>query len=112
GFGNHWISIKLIGSETNRSAIGVRIRLDIEEDGETRSIYRHVNSGGTFGANPLCQQIGLGKSKSIKLLEIDWPVSNTKQQFKDVKSDQSIQITEGSQDIYHRGVLPVERSIE
>ena len=95
GFGNNWISIKLIGPQTNRSAIGARIRIEIEEGNKTRSIYRHVNSSGTFGANPLQKNIGLGQAHKIKLLEIEWPVSGTKQSFKEVQMNQSISITEG-----------------
>ncbi|MBR9761691.1 CRTAC1 family protein [bacterium] len=95
GFGNHWITIKLVGTKTNRSAIGARIRIDIEEGKQTRSIYRHMNSGGTFGANPLQQNIGLGQASKIKLLEVEWPVSGTTQSFSEVALDQVISITEG-----------------
>lgn len=61
----------------------------------TRSIYRHVNSGGTFGGNPFQQNIGLGKAEKIKFLEIEWPVSKGKQQFSDLDVNQTISITEG-----------------
>jgi hypothetical protein len=67
GFGHHWLKLKLIGVQSNRSAIGARIRIEITEAGQKRSIYRHVNSGGSFGANPLRQEIGLGKAKTIDL---------------------------------------------
>ncbi|HVR29985.1 MAG TPA: FG-GAP-like repeat-containing protein, partial [Thermoanaerobaculia bacterium] len=42
GFGNHWIELVLEGRRTNRSAIGARIRVDVEENGRMRSIYRVV----------------------------------------------------------------------
>ncbi|HJO05024.1 MAG TPA: VCBS repeat-containing protein, partial [Acidobacteriota bacterium] len=32
-FGNHWITVKLVGTQSNRAAIGARIRLEVEEDG-------------------------------------------------------------------------------
>ncbi|MDB4407099.1 CRTAC1 family protein [bacterium] len=99
GFGSHWISIKLIGTTTNRSAIGARLRIDIVKGGKTRSIYRHINSGGTFGANPLQKNIGLGQAAKIKLLEIEWPVSRTKQSFHDLQVNQAISITEGIDEI-------------
>ncbi len=102
GMGNHWITIKLIGVHSNRSAIGARIHIQIEEKGRLRSIYRHVNSGGTFGANPLRQTIGLGKATSIKRIEIDWPLGGKKQIFNDVSMDQFIEITEGKEAIQKR----------
>ncbi len=95
GFGNHWITVKLTGSVSNRSAIGVGIRVDIKEGGSSRSIYRTVGTGGSFGANPLRAEIGLGKAERIELLEIHWPASNTTQSFREVGVDQAIGITEG-----------------
>ena len=40
------------------------------EAGASRSVYKWVNSGGSFGANPLEQTIGLGKAERVELLEI------------------------------------------
>jgi hypothetical protein len=75
--------------------MGARIRVDIEEDGISRSVYKWVNSGGSFGCNPLRQEIGLGSAKRINLLEIYWPTSDSRQQFQDVAADQIVEITEG-----------------
>jgi hypothetical protein len=95
GFGNHWITIKLVGVRSNRSAIGARIRAEIVEDGERRSVYRHVNSGGSFGANPLRQTIGLGKASRVEVLEIFWPTTGVTQTFTNVAADRLLQIVEG-----------------
>ncbi len=95
GFKNHWLAIKLTGVETNRCAIGARIRADIEEGGKHRSVYRHVNSGGSFGCNPLRQTIGLGTATTILKLEIYWPTTVKTQVFRDVPVDQLIEIVEG-----------------
>jgi hypothetical protein len=95
GFGNHWITLKLSGRQSNRSAIGARIRAEIRENGIRRSVYKWVNSGGSFGANPLRQQIGLGKASTIDLLEIFWPASGQTQRFRDVAAGQFLEITEG-----------------
>jgi hypothetical protein len=95
GFGNRWIAIKLIGVHSNRSAIGSRIRVVVIEQDKERTIYRHVNSGGTFGGNPLRQHIGLGKADRIVALEIAWPTTGKTQKFENVALDQYIEITEG-----------------
>ena len=71
------------------------MRIEITEDGERRSIYSRVSSGGSFGANPLRREIGLGGARKIDLLEIYWPVSDQTQQFRNVAADQWIEITEG-----------------
>ena len=94
GFKNHFLTIKLVGLDSNRSAIGARIHAEVVENGERRSIYKHVNSGGSFGANPLRQTIGLGKAEKIETLEIFWHTTGLTQTFHDVPLDQFIQITE------------------
>ena len=95
GFDNHWIAIQLVGVRSNRSAIGARIHVQVIENDVRRSIYKHVNSGGTFGANPLRQTIGLGKASRIVVLEIFWPTTGLTQTFHDVPFDQFVQIVEG-----------------
>ena len=96
GFGNHWLTIRLVGVRSNRSANGARIRAEIVEDGSRRSVYKHVNSGGSFGANPLRQMIGLGKATVVETLEVFWPTTGLTQTFTDVAVDRAIQISEES----------------
>jgi tetratricopeptide (TPR) repeat protein len=99
GNDNDWITVKLVGVKTNRSAIGAHIHLTVENGGKPpRPIYRTVGSGGSFGASPLQQHIGLGKSAKISDLEIWWPASNTKQRFLNVGTDQFIEIKEFAED--------------
>jgi len=95
GMGNNWLTVQLVGRQSNRSAIGARIRVQVEENGKTRSIYRHVNSGGSFGANPLRQTIGLGKAKGAQLLEIFWPRTGKTQTLMNPPAGQFIQVVEG-----------------
>jgi hypothetical protein len=95
GFDNRWLTIKLEGRASNRSAIGARIHVRVRESEKERSIYRHVNSGGSFGCNPLRQTVGLGKADEILLLEISWPTTGETQRFADVELDQAIRIIEG-----------------
>ena len=52
-------------------------------------------SGGTFGANPLQQTVGLAKAEKIEMLEIFWQTTGLIQTFHDVPFDQFIQITKG-----------------
>jgi tetratricopeptide (TPR) repeat protein len=99
GHGNDWISLKLTGVKSNRSAIGARIKVTVENKGQgTRSIYRTVGSGGSFGSSPLQQHIGLGKDARITDLEIWWPTSNTRQHFSNVAKNQFLEIKEFAAD--------------
>ena len=99
GNGNDWINLRLVGVKTNRAAMGARITVTVENQGQgTRSIYRTVSSGGSFGASPLEQHIGLGKSARIVRVEVWWPGSNSRQSFSDVSKNQFIEIKELAQD--------------
>jgi tetratricopeptide (TPR) repeat protein len=98
GSGNDWLNIKLVGVKSNRAALGARIKVTVENEGKnSRSIYRTVGSGGSFGASPLEQHIGLGKSARILDLEIWWPASNARQNFTDVPKNQFLEIKEFDQ---------------
>ena len=96
GTRNGWIVVRLEGVDSNRSAIGARIRVDIKEQGVSRSIYRWVNSGGSFGANPLRQHIGLGSASCVETLEIHWPTTGQTQEFHQIDVRQFIALREGS----------------
>lgn len=96
---NHWIGISLEGVKNNRAAIGARIKVAFKENGVERSVYHDVNAGGSFGANPLEQHIGIGSATVIETIEIKWPVGNYVQVFKNVRPDQHLKIKEGAQTI-------------
>ena len=98
GNDNDWISVQLVGVKTNRAAIGAQIKVTVTNGKSTRAIYRTIGSGGSFGASPLTQHIGLGKSARILDLEISWPGSRTHQNFSDVAVDQFIRVKELAKD--------------
>ena len=97
GHDNQWLTLKLVGKKTNRAALGARIKVVTAGD-KPLTIHRHVSSGSSFGANPLQQTIGLGKTDRVALLEIYWPTSGTTQVFKDVAVNQALEVTEFATD--------------
>jgi ASPIC/UnbV protein/VCBS repeat protein/PPIC-type peptidyl-prolyl cis-trans isomerase-like protein len=107
GHRGDWITLRLVGVKTNRGAVGARIKVTVEDEGGSRrTIYRTVSSGGSFGASPLAQHVGVGKATRIVDLEVRWPTSGTEQHFTDVKRNQWIQITE-----FERQMVPLERRL-
>ena len=87
---NNWIRLKLEGVESNRSAIGARIRLTA--GGKTQ--IRDVASGGSsFSQNSLWPTFGIGESTVIDAIEIRWP-SGIVQTFKEVEPNQTLEILE------------------
>lgn len=97
GHPNDWLTLRLVGEESNRSAIGARVKL-VTAGSEPLTIHRQITSGSSFGANPLQQTIGLGKTDRIELLEIHWPTSGTTQVFRDIAVNQPIEVREFAAD--------------
>ncbi|WP_290304064.1 CRTAC1 family protein [Mucilaginibacter flavus] len=91
---NNWIGLKLVGKKSNRSAIGSRIKVTLTEKGLQRSVFKDVNSGGSFGSSPLRQEIGIGQAGIIDDIEIRWAGSGTVQHIQKIKPNQFLEITE------------------
>jgi hypothetical protein len=92
---NHWVGLTLQGMKSNRSAIGSKVTITVEEAGQERKIYREVNSGGSFGCSPLRLEVGLGKAGTVKKMEVVWNGSLRKQTWHNVAADRYYCITEG-----------------
>ncbi len=100
GFGNRWLALRLVGTESNRSAIGARIRVDlVDTDGARRSVHRRVNGGGSFGGNPLRQTIGLGRAAAVEQVTVHWPAADVTQTFAAVQPDRPYRLVEGRDDL-------------
>ncbi len=96
GHGNHWLTLKLEGTKANRAAIGARIAVTVATPEGDRVIRKSVGSGGSFGASPLRQEIGMGNATSIKSVEVAWPSSSPKQVFTGLELDRIFHLTEGN----------------
>jgi len=94
GNGNDWINVKLVGVKSNRAAIGARLTVTV--DG--RALHRTIGSGGSFGANPMEQHVGLGPAARTVNVDVWWPATNTRQHFTGVAKNEFIEITEFARD--------------
>jgi hypothetical protein len=95
GTTNHWLKLKLVGTKANRPAIGARIKVTVQTPAGSRELHRVVSSGGSFGSNPLRQEIGLADATAITAVDIRWPGSDSRQTVTGLKLDHSYQIREG-----------------
>ncbi len=94
GHGNEWVTLELVGTQSNRSAIGARIRVDVVTEDGRRSIHRTVSAGGSFGASSLWQEVGLGQATAIEALEVYWPALGSVQRLERVSMRQKVRIVE------------------
>ena len=107
GSTNRFLKLKLVGKKANRVAIGARIKVTVQNPRGTRELHRVVGSGGSFGSNPLRQEIGLGDAETITSVEIRWPGSDTRQRLTGFELNRSYQIMEGDNNIVQLKLHPV-----
>jgi len=75
-------------------------------------IHRVVGTGGSFGASPVAQHIGLGHAKEIRLLEVDWPIAGgATQTFRDLPLRQLIEIHEGEPSFKARPLVATPKPV-
>jgi hypothetical protein len=89
--GNHWIKIKTLGTQSNRSGIGARLKC-VSGD---RMQIDEVRSGASYASqNDLRVHFGLGKATEADRIEIRWPSGQT-DTLENVAGDRLICVEEG-----------------
>ncbi|MCG8652279.1 MAG: CRTAC1 family protein, partial [Pirellulales bacterium] len=67
---NHWLRVRLIGSQANRDAIGAVARLQLGD----RTLTRVVMPTGSYLSQSECElTFGLGQQTEVKELSVQWP---------------------------------------
>jgi hypothetical protein len=88
---NRWLKVKTIGTRSNRTGIGARVRVVVGNHVQTDE----VRSGGSYiSQNDLRLHFGLGSATRADLVEIRWP-SGQVDRLKDVETNQVIHVQEG-----------------
>ena len=66
----NWIRFELVGTRSNRSAIGTAVEVQVAG----RILYRQVKGGGSFASsNDTRLLVGIGKATRVERVEIRWP---------------------------------------
>lgn len=92
--GNKSLRLRLIGTKSNRSAIGANVKVFY---GDGRIASRNVKSGSSYlSQSELPVTFGAGKHTSVQRLVVEWP-SGAVQEFKSVRTGARYVLTEGSQ---------------
>ncbi len=91
GTGNHFVTFRLMGTRSNRDALGARLYL---RAGNLKE-YRQVRSGGSYMSNMDPRpHFGLDKYTCVASLKVIWP-SGLHQMFRHIPADHFWLITEG-----------------
>ena len=91
---NHWVSFQLVGTASNRMAIGARVKVIAG----TLSQVEEVHSGGSYlSQNDVRLHFGLGDATKVDRVEIRWPFGKV-ETLHDLAADRFYKIKEGSGD--------------
>ena len=91
GNGNHFLNFKLVGTKSNRDAMGARVRVVAGGISQIREI---AGGGSYLSQSDLRANFGLGKATRAETVEIKWP-SGLQQVFHDVEADKFYLVEEG-----------------
>jgi len=94
---NNWIKVRAIGTKSNRSGIGARLRCIVQQPGSAKPHQQidEVRSGGGYlSQSDLRVHFGIGKAAKIDVLELRWP-SGLIETLKDIPANQLIYVKEG-----------------
>ena len=94
---SNWINLKLEGTKSNKAAIGAKVEVVCKDaQGAKKSFYHVINTGGSFGANSLQLEVGLGKYNIISKVNVEWPTrENNVQSFENLKVGNFYRLVEG-----------------
>lgn len=86
-----WIRLQLVGTTSNRDAVGTRLEFQIG----TRLIYRQITAGTSYLSDHDPRLlVGIGEAEKIELLRVRWPDGQT-QEFQELNARQSYRIIQG-----------------
>jgi enediyne biosynthesis protein E4 len=91
GNNNNSLSIRTVGSKSNRDGIGARLKLTIAG----KVLLQEVRAGSSYlSQSDLRVHFGMGKAPRAERLEIRWP-SGAVEVLQDVEANQILTVTEG-----------------
>jgi hypothetical protein len=88
---NHWIKVKCVGTRSNRTAIGARVRV---QAGGISQIDEVMSGGSYVSQNDLRLHFGLGEARRVDQLDVRWPTGET-ETFRDLPVNRLFVIEEG-----------------
>ena len=96
GNSNNWITIKLVGTTTNKSAIGTKIRVKANINGNPVWQMRELSAQTSYcGQNDLRPHFGLGNATNIDSIKLEW-LNGTVEYYTNITKNQFITIVQGN----------------
>ena len=90
---NNWITLKLVGTQCNRTAIGARVRVVTGKHAQMDEVHSGTS---VMSQSDLRLHFGLGQASVIDLIEVKWPTTGKLEKFTHVEPNQFVTIKEGA----------------
>lgn len=91
--GNKWINVKCVGSISNRSAIGAKVRIKSTINGNSVWQMQEIDGQSGYCGQNLILHFGLGNAAVIDSIKVEWPAGGD-QYFTNVAPNRNVTITE------------------
>lgn len=93
--GTNAIVLKLVGVESNRSAIGARVEVSVEGSRLTQAV---VGGGSYYSQSDLALHFGLGQARQVEAVRVTWP-RGLRQEWTRLDANRRYVLTEGSDEV-------------
>lgn len=93
GNSHRWLKLKCVAINSNRSAIGAKIRVNATIQGKAVWQLREITGGHGRSGQALLAHFGLGDADHVERLRIEWP-SGVVQELRDIPANQLLTILE------------------
>src|SRR5262249_40913992 len=80
---NNWIMVKCVGTRSNRSGIGARVRV---VSGGHSQIDEVMSGSSYYSQNDLRLHFGLGRAAKAEMVEVRWP-SGAMEEFQNLAAN-------------------------
>ncbi len=90
---NNWITLKLLGTQCNRTAIGARARVVTGKHAQIDEVHSGTS---VMSQSDLRLHFGLGQSSQVDLIEVTWPTTQKVEKFTNIAANQFLTIKEGA----------------
>ncbi len=90
GAKRHWISFELVGTRSNRDAVGALIRVRTGDTWQTRVV---ASGSGYLSGSSLRQHFGLGDADTVDEVKISWP-SGLRSRLRSLSANRTYRVVE------------------
>ncbi len=95
-----WKKLKLIGTKSNKAAIGARVMFNCSYDNKQTCYYRTISNSSSFGENSFTINFSIPENQNLEKIVVYWPSGNI-QEIIDLPLNNLTLVTEMDDQLNH-----------